>query len=124
MKFSVITFFALVAVALAAPSPFHQSGGGSGDSGEGGNGPSQITNNNLGNIVDVDIDGRLKLNNEVNVFLLSMIIASLNRQGIIAVAPSDAARAYSQTDVQSIISEYSKKLDPQTLQYFSKYLSH
>lgn len=60
MKLFLVTLLALFAVAFAAPTE--------------NDGPLKITDNNVGNIVNVDVDGRININHEVNVTLMSIIL--------------------------------------------------
>ncbi|CAG9801741.1 unnamed protein product [Chironomus riparius] len=54
--------------------------------------PTQISNNNLGNVVNVGVEGRVNVQSETNVFLMSLIAALTNQNGII-VAPTNEAIA-------------------------------
>lgn len=68
MKFAAVFLLAFIAAAVAAPT--------------------SISDNNVGNIITVGVSGSLKLSNEIDQTLVSVIVAALNRQGIV-VAPSD-----------------------------------
>ena len=103
MKLLIVTFLAFFAIASAAPTE--------------NDGPLKITGNNVGNIVNVDVDGQIHINNEVNVLLMSMIFDFIDQQGGIAVAPPGPA-----DETSSIISE-SSNIDPKALEYLSNYLN-
>ena len=74
MKLIFTVFFALIATSLIEAQ--------AADS------PTQISNNNLGNVVNVGIDGRVNVQSETNVFLMSLIAALTSQNGII-VAPTN-----------------------------------
>ena len=54
--------------------------------------PTQISNNNLGNVVNVGVEGRVNVQTETNVFLMSLIAALVN-QNAINVAPTNEGAA-------------------------------
>lgn len=73
-KLAAITLLALVA--LAASSPV------------------QVSDNNLGNIVNVGISANVELSNHVEQNIISIIVALLNQQGIVVGLPGrDGAEA-------------------------------
>lgn len=80
-------------------------------------GPLKITGNNVGNIVNVDVDGQIHFNNQVNVLLMSLIFDFIDQQGGIAVAPPGPLDGTS-----SVISETSN-IDPKAMEYLSNYLN-
>lgn len=98
----ILIIISLLAVAFAAP--FSDDG------------PSKISDNNIGNIVSVGIDGELNYSNNVNAFLMSLAFLFNREQGIVAVAPSTPL------DQTTIASSELSKLDPKALEYLSKYL--
>lgn len=67
MKFAAIVLLALIAAVCAAPT--------------------SISDNNIGNVVNVGISGSLNLKNEVNQDIVSVIIALLNQQAIVVGLP-------------------------------------
>lgn len=113
MKLLLVTLFALIAFVSSASIDD--------------DGPSKITDNNVGNIVNVDVEAQIHLNNQVNVLLMSMLARFIDQQGVLAVAPSDEPQALSSNippDVQSSVVSEISKMDPMALQYLSKYLNH
>lgn len=100
MKIFII--ISLLAVAFAAPTSD--------------DGPSQISDNNVGNIVSVGIDGRINWNNNVNAFLMSIAFLLRDQQGVLAVAPGGPMNQ------ETVTSSETQKLDPKALEYLSKYL--
>lgn len=69
MKLVILTVFALIASSTCAPS--------------------QISNNNVGDIVTVGVHGSIDVNNQVDVTLINFILAILNQQLGIIVAPAN-----------------------------------
>lgn len=100
----LIVFLTFVAVISAAPAT---------------DGPSQISNNNVGNIVNVDVQGSLKYNNQVNAFLMSFLLGSINQQSLAVVAPPAPQTIESETIEQKIT-----HIEPKTLEKLYKALSH
>jgi hypothetical protein len=98
----IFIFIFLFAVAFAAPISD--------------DGPSQISDNNVGNIISVGIDGKINWNNNINAFLMSIAFLLRDQQGVIAVAPS------APMNDKTVTSSKLPKLDPKALEYLSKYL--
>lgn len=66
MKFVAVTLLALIAAVCAAPT--------------------SISDNNIGDIVNVDINAKLDISSVIDQNIVNVIIAYLNQQGII-IAP-------------------------------------
>lgn len=125
MKFLLITFFAVIACASAAPS--------------------QITNNNVGDIVTVGIKGSIDYSNQVDITVVNFIWRMLNQQLGLVIAPANeiepAAAENSQLQGEEVMSpplpqqeqeevppqpipSYSDlKLTPEMIEMVQKYLN-
>lgn len=88
-------------------------------------GPSQISSNNVGNVVNVDIEGSLKYNNQVNAVLVNFLLGVLNLQQLAVVAPADAQQINVEPtqQQQKIIHEEVPKIDPKILEKLKQALS-
>lgn len=62
MKFAAVILLAFVATTIAAPT--------------------SISNNNMGNIVNVGVSGVVDINNDIDETLVNAIVALVNSQGI------------------------------------------
>jgi hypothetical protein len=71
MKFTAVFLLALVAAVLA--------------------GPVQISDNNVGDIVTVGVNANANLSSEVNVNIISVILALLNQQALIVAGQDGEA---------------------------------
>lgn len=71
MKIFLTIFIALIAITLIK--------GDTDDS------PTQFSNNNLGNLVNLDLRGNFNVTSETNFFLMSLITAIINQNGIFVV---------------------------------------
>lgn len=53
--------------------------------------PTKISDNNIGDIINVYVNADLKVSNEIDQTFVNVIVALLNQQGI-AIVPSEGQR--------------------------------
>jgi hypothetical protein len=107
MKLIVLTILSIVALTSAAPS--------------------QITNNNVGDIVNVGIHGTIDYNNQVDLTLVNVILGFLSQQNAVVVAPADeveAAQGAIIADQQPILDQETSipKITPEMIEKFKNYM--
>lgn len=73
MKFAAVLVLAFVAAVTASPT--------------------QISDNNMGDIVNVNVNANLELSNHVEQNIISIIVALLNQQAIVVGRPPNAPNA-------------------------------
>jgi hypothetical protein len=78
-------------------------------------GPSQISSNNVGNIVNVDIEGNLKYNNQVNAVLFNFLLGWLQQQSLTVVAPAGPEQIHADPTEQIIVNKEVPKLTLEAL---------
>lgn len=86
-------------------------------------GPSQISGNNVGDLINGDIDGNLKLNNQVNAFLLNFLFGAINQQQLAVVAPAGPEPVKTYKTDERIIHKEVPKIDPKTIEKLREALS-
>lgn len=89
--------------------------------------PSQITNNNVGDIVNVGVHGTIDFNNQVDLTLVNIILGFLSSQNAIVVAPADeveAAQGAVLADQSAMMADQPSlpKFSPEVLESFKNYL--
>lgn len=91
--------------------------------------PSQITNNNVGDIVNVGVRGEIDYNNHVDLTLINIIMSFIRSQNGIVVAPaSDVEQAQSSMIADHLESDSfadqpsMPKISPEMIESFKNYV--
>lgn len=79
--------------------------------------PSQITDNNVGNIVNVGIRGNLTAYNRVDLTLINFLAAMYNRQLTVVAAPAGP-----EMEQNSEISAIPSEITPEMIEQFKEYM--
>lgn len=100
MKLIILTILSIIALTLAAPS--------------------QITNNNVGDIINVGVHGQIDYNSQVDVTLINIILGFLNSQSGVVVAPADEVEQIK----SAVIPDQPQvpSLTPEIIESFKSYL--
>lgn len=88
--------------------------------------PSQITNNNVGDIINVALKGTVDFNNQVDLTLVNIILGFLSQQSAIVVAPADEVESAQEAIIadHEALSEQPQipKVTPEIIEKFKNYL--
>lgn len=100
MKLFITTFFVLLAVAFIESAPADS--------------PTQISNNNVKDIVNVGIEGKINVDSRINFFLMSLIMDLVNQNGAIIAPRNEVEPTVKQT----------QKVSPEMIENLSQVLKN